>query len=433
VLPSVEALQEFKVQTGIYQAEFGRGSGQINVSTKGGTNDYHGTLFEFLRNDKLDARPYFFKDPESPTQTAPAKQAFRQNQYGGTLAGPVQIPKLINGRNRLFFMANYEGYKSRTSRVARTTVLTEAMRNGNFSVVPAQLWDSSTRVRNGNVVTSTPFAGNQIPVARVDKGSKLLLDRFRPLPNLPQTTLPVNNYEYNVKTPVDKDQFTGRIDFNENPNSQWFGRYSWTDELQITPGVQLDGSILYTRASQWVLANTRVFSSSKVNEFRFGYNSLYNNISQELANTLDVNALLGTPLKITDPNSWGIPNISLNNAQNLSGFGNDANGPFTIDDKVYELTDNFSWVAGKHSFRFGGAWRFNQYLQLGNEFARARFTYDGSFTSPVTTAANGTLNVAGGYTGADFLLGSSRLTRPSPWRTPPRCSACPGRRSPRRR
>src|SRR6476619_550104 len=104
VLPSVEALQEFKVQTGVYPAEFGREAGQVNVSTKGGTNDYHGSAFEFLRNDKFDARPYFFKDPESPTQTAPEKAPYRQNQYGFTLAGPVRIPKILDGRNRLFFM-----------------------------------------------------------------------------------------------------------------------------------------------------------------------------------------------------------------------------------------------------------------------------------------------------------------------------------------
>ena len=89
VLPSVDALQEFKVQTGIYPAEFGRAAGQVNVSTKGGTNQFHGSVFEFLRNDKLDARPYFFKDPESPTQTAPLKAPYRQNQYGFTLGGPV--------------------------------------------------------------------------------------------------------------------------------------------------------------------------------------------------------------------------------------------------------------------------------------------------------------------------------------------------------
>ena len=85
------------------------------MSTKGASNQYHGTLFEFLRNDKLDARPYFFKDPESPNQTAPLKAPYRQNQYGGTLAGPEWIPKVFNGKDRLFFMANFEGFRSRTT------------------------------------------------------------------------------------------------------------------------------------------------------------------------------------------------------------------------------------------------------------------------------------------------------------------------------
>ncbi|MBK5294780.1 MAG: carboxypeptidase regulatory-like domain-containing protein [Acidobacteriia bacterium] len=404
VLPSVEAIQEFKVQTGIYPAEFGRAAGQINVSTLGGSNAYHGSAFEFLRNDRLDARPYFFKDPESPTQTAPVKQPYRQNQYGFTLAGPVQIPKLLNGKDRLFFMANYEGFKSRTTGVNFFTTMTPAMRAGDFSVVPTALQDPNTRVRTPNAsgsgftVTSTPFAGNQIPVSRFNPGGVYLVNDFAPLPNLPQTGLPNRNYQYVAKTPVDKDQVTGRIDFNESSTSQWFGRYSWTDESTVTPGVKLNGSVLYTRASQWVVANTRVFSSSKVNEFRFGYNSMFNNISQELANVLNVNEKLGTPVKVDDPNSWGVPNISLSGST-LSSFGNDANGPFSIDNKVYQLVDNFSWVKGKHSFRFGGDWRYNQFLQIGNEFARSRFTSNGSFTGNGNT-------LAGGYNGADLLMGN---------------------------
>ena len=272
VLPSVEALQEFKVQTGIYPAEFGRAAGQVNVSTRGGTNEYHASIFEFLRNDRLDARPYFFKDPESPTQTAPEKAPYRQNQYGFTLAGPVVVPQLFNGKNRLFFMVNYEGFKSRRTVNTFGTTMTEAMRRGDFSVVANPLQDPYTRARTGTTITSTPFPGNQIPATRFDKGSLLLLNKFAPVPNLAQTILPLRNYQYLAKTPVDKDQFTGRIDFNENANSQWFGRYSWTDELTLTPGIKLNGQPLYTRASQWVVANTRVFSASKVNDVRFGYN-----------------------------------------------------------------------------------------------------------------------------------------------------------------
>jgi hypothetical protein len=398
VLPSVEALQEFKVQTGIYPAEFGRGAGQINVSTKGGTNQYHGALFEFLRNDRLDARPYFFKDPESPNQTAPAKPPYRQNQYGGTLAGPVWIPKVFNGKDRLFFMANFEGFKSRTTTNNFFTTMTPAMRNGDFSVVTSALQDPNTRVRTPSGITSTPFPNNQIPASRISPGAKYLLDNFAPLPNLAQTGLPNRNYQFNARTPVDKDQFTGRIDFNESTNSQWFGRYSWTDELTITPGVQLNGTGLYTRAGQWVLSNTRVLSPSKVNEFRFGYNSMFNNISQELAGVENVNEKLNTPIKVTDPNSWGIPDVNLTGST-LTRFGNDANGPFTIDNKIYQFVDNFSWTFGKHSLRLGGEYRYNQFLQVGNEFARGRFTHTGSFTANANT-------LTGGYNGADLLLGA---------------------------
>ncbi len=106
-LPSIDAIQEFKVQTGIYSAEFGHQASQINVSTKSGTNQYHGALFDFVRNNYFDARPFGF------TSSVPASAPFKWNQFGFYLGGPVQIPKLFNGKNRLFFMSNYEGFRLR--------------------------------------------------------------------------------------------------------------------------------------------------------------------------------------------------------------------------------------------------------------------------------------------------------------------------------
>jgi len=396
VLPSVDALQEFKVQTGIYPAEFGRAAGQVNVSTKGGGNQYHGTAFDYLRNDALDAKNYDFLN------TRPAKSPYRQNQYGFTLAGPVRIPKLFNGKNRLFFMSNFEGFKSRTTRVASATTLTPAMRNGDFSVVTTALQDPLTRVGSAPNVPSSPFPGNQIPANRFDKNSILLMTRFDPLPNVASANpnaLPLNNYQYSAKTPVDKNQFTQRIDFSESSKSQWFGRYSWTDELTITPGLTVDGQTLYTKASQWVVSNTRVLSATKVNEARFGYNSLFNIIGQQLAGVEDVDALIGVPLKVTDKNSWGVPNVALSN--NLTSPGNPTSSPFAIDDKVYQGVDNFSWVVGKHSLRMGGEYRYNQYPQVGNEFPRGQFFFTGAFTSNANTQS-------GGYSGADWLLGSTQ-------------------------
>src|SRR6202023_783379 len=223
--------------------------------------------------------------------------------------------------------------------------------------------------------------------------------KFFPLPNQPVLPgVPNRNYQYTVNTPVDKDQFNQRIDFNESAKSQWFGRYSWTDELTVTPGLTVDGQTLFTRASQWVLSNTRVFSANKVNEARFGYNSLYNIIGQQLAGIEDVDSEIGVPVKITDPNSWGVPNIALSN--NLTSPGNPTNGPFAFNDKVFQGVDNFSWVIGKHSLRMGGEYRYNQFPQFGNEFPRGQFFFTGAFTANANTQS-------GGCSGGDLPRGNT--------------------------
>jgi hypothetical protein len=410
--PSVDALQEFKVQSGIYPAEFGRELGQVNAATKPGTNEYHGAAWEFLRNDKLDAVPYDFASAtRGPGNPPPVKAPYKQNQYGYTLGGPVRIQKLFNGKNRLFFMSNFEEYNSRQTTPAIITTLPQAMRNGDFSsLLSAGYVLADPLSRSGSTPaavaqTQTDFPGNIIPANRISPRSALLLKNWYPLPNLPQQTtgLPFRNYQYGLNIPLDKDTLTTRIDFNESTKSQWFGRYSWNDESTVlnTGQITVDGETLYTRASQWVLSNVRTISPSKVNEARFGYNSLFNNITQQLAGKEDVNAELGSPVKVTDPNSWGIPNISL--AQNLASFGNPTSSPFQINDKYLEFIDNFSWVTGKHSLRFGGQYRYNQFPQLGNEFPRGQFLFNSQFTNTVTPSGGG----SGGYTGADFLLGNT--------------------------
>ena len=409
--PSVDALQEFKVQTGIYPAEFGRAAGQVNVSTKPGSNEFHGTLSEFLRNDKLDARAYDFSSASrSATNPSPSKAPYRQNQYGFTVSGPIWIPKVFNGRNRLFFMSNYEGFNSRLTQPTLGTVLTPEMRKGDFSSILAAgfaLADPFSRGGTCPNITQTKFPNPQIPANRLSKGSQVLLE-FTPAPNLPTPPgLPFRNYQFALKTPVDKYTVTERIDFNENSKSQWFGRYSLNDEstLAVLPALGLnDGNTLYTKASQWVLSNVRTISPTKVNEARFGYNSLFNNITQQLAGVRDVSKEIGVPVKITDPNSWGIPSVSL--SQNLTSFGNPTSSPFQINNKYYQFVDNFSWVIGKHSLRIGGEYRLNQFPQLGNEFPRGQFIFNGQFTNTVTATSATAASQSGGYTGADFLLGT---------------------------
>jgi hypothetical protein len=416
--PSVDALQEFKVQSGIYPAEFGRELGQVNAATKPGTNEYHGALWEFLRNDKLDAVPYDFSSASrGPGNPPPVKAPYKQNQYGYELAGPVRIPKLFNGKNRLFFMSNFEEYNSRQTSPSIITTMPAAMRGGDFSSLLSSgyvLYDPNSRNLGSStnstqqlasvVATQTAFPGNIIPTSRISPDSLLLLSKWNPLPNLPQTTtgLPYHNYQYGLTIPLDKDTLTQRIDFNESSKSQWFGRYSWNDEstLENTGQITDDGEVLYTRASQWVLSNVRTISPTKVNEARFGYNSLFNNITQQLAGKENVNTELGMPVVPSDPNSFGIPNIDFLNG-NLATYGNPTSSPFQINDKYFEWVDNFSWVIGKHSLRFGGEYRYNEFPQIGNEFPRGQFYFDGRYTNMVTPSGGGT----GGFSGADMLLG----------------------------
>ncbi|HEX4164866.1 MAG TPA: TonB-dependent receptor [Bryobacteraceae bacterium] len=392
ILPSVDALQEFKVQTGIYPAEFGRDLGQINVSTKSGTNSYNGTVFEFLRNDLFDAKPYDFVGTNAP------KSPYRQNQYGFVLTGPISIPKVFNGKDRLFFMSNFEGFQSRLTQPTLFSMIAAPMRSGNFDLpgVPG-LVDPNTRVVGANGATTfSYFPGNQIPVSRFNPSTVSLL-KYDPLPNVGSPDALTNNYQAGERATVEKNQFNQRIDWSESSNSQWYGRYSWTNEFTTTPNITDDGQTLTTRANQWMLSNTRVVSPTKVNEARFGYSALYNQIAQQLAGVENVNAELGIPLPLATPNEWGVPQFNL--ANGLTTFGNTTNGPYITNDKIIEGVDNFSWNIGKHSIRYGGEYRYDKYPQFGNEYTRGAFTYNGYYTANPNT-------LAGGYSAADFLLGA---------------------------
>lgn len=395
ILPSVDALQEFKVQSGVYPAEFGRAASQINVSTKPGTNQYHGTLFEFLRNDKLDAQQYAFT-------TVRPNNPFKWNQFGYTLGGPVWIPKVFNGKNKLFFMTNYEGYRDRRTSQGLWNVATPKMRAGDFSEVPGlQLFDPVGRtVGPDGKVQASPISGNQIPKTRISSVAQKLLD-FYPEPNTAGTGFIRDNYQKTLRNTIDKDQFTARMDWIESNSSTWFGRFSWGDESTLNEGLKLNGSVLATNAKQYVVSNTRTLSPTWVNEFRFGVNDFFNYLGAELANERNVVGELAIPgLETPDPLVWGIPNIrSLSHG--LSGWGDNPNGPFILNDATFQVIDNVSWTRGKHMFRFGlevSRLRFNQ---IGNEFARGVFNAEGTSTqNPVTRT--------GGFGFADFMLGYPR-------------------------
>jgi hypothetical protein len=389
--PSIDAVQEFKVQTGVYPAEFGREAAQINVLTNSGTNQFHGTAYEFLRNDVVDAQQYNFNGG-----AAPAKNPFRWNQYGYTLGGPVLVPKVFNGRNRLFFMTNFEGYNIRQSTNALFTVPTKPMRGGDFSsLLPGnQLYNPATKTVVNGVPTGQAYQGNII--TNINPVSQLLL-AYLPTPTINTTELK-NNYEAAENNPTNKYQFTGRIDWTQSQSSNWFFRYSWTNENALTSGIFENGDQILTNGDQGVLGYTHVFSSNKVNDFHFGLNIFQNNVETQLAGQVNVVASLGIPGYSTpSPASWGIPAVG-GFTDGFSGFGATTSAPFLLDDETFQLVDNFSWTLGKHALRFGVDLRRDHYDYTGNEFSRGQFLFEGTMTqAPGATS--------GGDAFADFLTG----------------------------
>jgi hypothetical protein len=398
VLPSIDALQEFKVQTGVYPAEFGRATSQINVSTKPGTNSFHGALFEFLRNSKLDATSYAF------TAKRPLKEPFKRNQYGFTLGGPVWIPKVFSGKNRLFFMANYEGLRDRKDLRQVASVPSAEMRRGDFSsLLPSPtIFDPATRARDvSGTILALPFPGNITPTDRFNaKTSKLL--QYYPVPNVAGAGLSLN-YQAAESRRVDNDQFNTRIDFAESSNSNWFGRYSRSSEFQLTPSTfPHQGLKLDTTVQQVMLSNTRVLSPTLVNEFRFGYSRFLNGNLNESAYVRNIIGEIGGIEGLTiAPEYYGFPSISF---AGFSGFGENSGAPFINRDHIFQWIDNVSVTRGKHSLRFGAEFRVDRYNTQGNQHSRGSFSFGGNSTqNPAARAGTG-------YGFADYLLGLPTVT-----------------------
>ena len=395
LLPSVDALEEFKVQTGIYSAEFGRAASQVNVVTKSGTNQFHGTVFEFHRNDAFDSRPYSF----TAAQAALPKAPFKWNQYGYTLGGPVWT-------NRVFFMSNWEGYRDRKQSQQNYSLPLAAWRTGDFSSYPGPLYDPATCTvaSASGVRTCATFAGNRIPANRIHPTSQKLLE-FYPEPNTTGSGAAgtTNDYVSQQNRVIDKDQFTQRIDFVQSSSSTWMGRYSHSRDNEINPALKLNGTKLVNKIHQVMAGNTRTLSPTVVNEFRFGFNSFFNTFGRESAFVRDVTSELAIPgMASIPPEAWGIPSIGING---LSGFGDSTEGPYTNRNRVFEIIDNVSWIKGRHSFKVGAHFRIDHYNQVGNQFPRGGFQFDGRATGSLNGAA---VTVAPAF--ADFLLGYQRLS-----------------------
>src|SRR5262245_20229521 len=375
VSPSVDAIQEFKIQKTMYPAEFGgKASALINVVTKTGSNAFHGGAREFFRSDAFDSRN-FFDDPSRP---APP---LTQHQFGASVGGPIVS-------NRSFFFGDYEGQYLNRSLTQTFSVAPAAMRAGDFSALPIALCDPLTRTAPG---VCTPFAGNQIPSNRLDPMATGLMN----LVPLPTSAGSVQNL-LTVGTQFNPmNQFTGRVDHRVSMNDTVFGRFTsydvrdeqpfGTSQLNeaLVPGF---GRNVTTHGRSLALGTTHVFSSSVLYELRFGW--LHASGGQVSPNEgVPFAASVGLQGVTQDPRDLGYPQVSFGGL--FSTIGDPASF-VSRDNHSFELYDNFLWDRGAHRIKFGG-YLFNlRFNPVNPQNARGAFTFNGQWS---------------GNAFADFLLG----------------------------
>ena len=327
--PSVDAIQEFRIQSAGYDAEFGRSGGaQINVVMKSGTNRLHGSLYEFLRNSWLDARN-FFDDPEEKIPQ------FQRNQFGGTLGGPL-------AKSRTFFFINFEGARTRRAESRSSNVPTLKEKDGDFSESGIVIQDP---------FTGLPFPDDRIPRDRIHPVGSALA-RLYPDPN---RSLVGRNF---LASPVGHDrmtQFGLRVDHQFNSGNHLFTRYNVIDGFDFNPfapkGVNLPGfgTSILDRGQSVVLGDTHDISSKMVNEFRFGFNRLRREVFPENQGR-DVFGELGISGLEIPERDLGFPSLVLASYESL---GDDPNIPLGRTTGTFHLTDSVSLQRGTHFLKFG--------------------------------------------------------------------------------
>ncbi|MEO7653452.1 MAG: carboxypeptidase regulatory-like domain-containing protein, partial [Bryobacteraceae bacterium] len=317
-----DSIQEFEIKTGLYGAEYGvKPGGQFIMITKSGTNQPHGTLFEQLRNNALDARNFFDRGKRPP---------FKRNQFGGVFGAPIYIPKVFNGKDRAWFFFSYSGERIRQFTSATGVVPTAAQKTGLFATA---ITDPLTRL---------PFPGNQIPTSRIDPIAQKLLG-FWPDPNTPGN---LNFTSPNSSAPTNNDQFIAKVDFKVTDNDRWSARFL-KDNSPITRTNAIQAFFRVDPLSSYSqsVTNTRTFKSRIVNEFSAGwfrrpYYAGFQSSSPGYGKTLGI---ANFPISPTDVN--GVPVISV---VGLLGLGDGNNSGPSITGN-WEVRDNVSFNSGAHS------------------------------------------------------------------------------------
>jgi hypothetical protein len=378
--PPIDSLQEFNIQKTIYPAEFGgKASATISSVIKSGTNGVHGSLYEFFRNEVLDARNFF-----DPTKKPP----YRQNQFGATLGGPVV-------KDRTFYFLSYEGLLVRQAQTQTFSVPTSAVRAGDFSGLPA-IYDPLSTDAGGR---RTAFLNNRIPTPRLDPVALAFMEKL-PLPNLPgqaQNYLATPTLRNDVNQGVArldqrlgaKDNFFGRVYIANFDTFQPFGSSLLNETL--VPGF---GYFLTTHSKSFGLGEVHVFSPGIVNEFRFGFLRVAGG-QQSQNQGINFAAQNGIGGIAPAADQTGYPSMNFSGAYSTAG---DPANLFTRRNNSFDFIETLSWVKGSHSMKFGGYIYRLQFNPSESPNARGSFTYTPRYTSSAAGLGDGSAF-------GDFLLG----------------------------
>ena len=393
--PSVDAVQEFKVQTNNFSAEFGYSAGMImNVTMKSGSNALNGTLFEFLRNDALDANNFFSNKVGLP------RAKFRQNQFGGAVGGPIF-------RNRTFFFADYEGTRRRTAATSGISdVPPESFRKGDFSNYANPLYDpKARRLGPAGTVISTPYPGNIIPVGDLNPTATAIMAVIPPA-NTGPPNAQSQNFALQIPRQQDWDKWDVRIDHHFSSRNSLFGRFSYGDQVSPNPGrfgadhVLGGGSTQLNNSRQAVLSDTHLFSPTVVLEARMSFtrydgSAIGTNIERavELANKTGL-ALFQVPVQTFTGLSFPFSGGAQGAAQ-FSNIGGGGNSTPSFENR-FQWTGNLNVMRGSHTFKMGTDLRRLRIDAL--RAAGGSFLFGSTLTSSSDRSGSGAPF-------ADFMLG----------------------------
>lgn len=406
VVPMADSVQEFRVEANGLKAEYGQtAGGVVNVVTKSGGNDLHGSLYEFLRNDALDSRNAFSTQPDP--RTGRTKQVLRYNQYGGTVGGPVYLPKIYDGRNRTFFFTGWEQWKWRSTGAPQLgTVATPQQRAGDFSqtrdsrgnLIPIYDPSTTTQNPNGSGYVRTPFPGNIIPSNRFDPLALKVL-QYQPLPNATPTDpfTNANNFISLAKSVSDQTAVSNRIDHRISETDNLFFRYSYTKNTLKNAGYGLGVADPNARNDQRdnhnaVLSYTKVITPTVLNELRGG-------ITRQYLPFLHPSFDQGWPAQLGYPSIVPQDMFPPVQISGLLGISNSAFSGGLRAQNIAQIVDQVSINRGKHSIKAGvdfRDWR-NSFINRVNP--SGNFVFNTSMTNnPLSPAGNG-------FGLASFLLG----------------------------